>query len=463
MGKKREHKSKSKENIKILVQDIANETENDMTTEIPEANDEDFEKSSSNQESDDDKFEELELSAFQEDEAMEMKQRKKKALTEFRCRVEDAILGNYLLGKPSRDGSAKAIEQLKEITLWGVPLMPSKRHEGTDIVLSKFLKAKDYKVHEAFEMLRKTLNWRKEFKADEILDESLGSDFENLASLDSRDKEGRPVYYNIYGALRDKQMHSKILSSEENSEKFIRWRVQYMEKSIKELNFEPGGTNSVVQIIDLKNSSGPATKELRAVCRKSWMLLQDHYPELIHRNIIINVPLWYYVSHVVSSRLKTQRTNSKIVFARPGKVPETLLRFISPENLPVEYGGLKRENDNEFFIEDKVSEHRVRGNASETIQIPAAEAGVTIVWDLTVVGWYVAYKEEFVPDDEGSYKVLLQQEKEKKGRGSVRNSFYIREPGKILITIDNLMLRTKKVLYRYKIKPTFPMYVLFKK
>ena len=76
---------------------------------------------------------------------------------------------------------------------------------------------------------------------------------------------------------------------------------------------------------------------------------------------------------------------------------------------------------------------------------------------MTIVGWDVSYKEEFFPDDEGSYKVLLQQEKEKKGGESVRNSFYISEPGKIVITIDNFMLKKKKVLYRYKTKPTFPM------
>lgn len=88
---------------------------------------------------------------------------------------------------------------------------------------------------------------------------------------------------------------------------------------------------------------------------------------------------------------------------------------------------------------------------------------MTILWDLTVVGWDVSYKEEFVPDDEGSYKVLLQIHKEKKGGESVRNSFYIREPGKIVITIDNFMLKRKKVLYRYKTKPTVPMYVFLKK
>ena len=290
IGNKREKIKITKESGKIQDQSMANEIENEMTSEGQEANEIEYGKTSAIQAADEENSEEP--PSVQEDEkkvAMEMKHRQNKALIEFRCRVEDAIRGNYLLWKPRnhdfRKESAKAIEQLKEITLWGVPLMPSKCHEGTDIVLSKFLKAKDFKVHEAFEMLRKTLIWRKEFKADEILEESLGPEFENVAYLNSRDKEGHPLYYNIYGALKDKQMHYKILGSEENSEKFLRWRVQYMEKGIKELNFEPGGADSVVQIIDLKNSPGPATKELRSLCRKSWMLLQDHYPELIHRNV----------------------------------------------------------------------------------------------------------------------------------------------------------------------------------
>ena len=84
-----------------------------------------------------------------------------------------------------------------------------------------------------------------------------------------------------------------------------------------------------------------------------------------------------------------------------------------------------------------------------------------MVWDLSVVGWDVSYKEEFVPDDEGSYKILLQNQK-RMGE-SVRNSFYISEPGKILITIHNGTFKKKRVLYRSKAKPTVPMYIFLKK
>lgn len=88
---------------------------------------------------------------------------------------------------------------------------------------------------------------------------------------------------------------------------------------------------------------------------------------------------------------------------------------------------------------------------------------MTVIWDLTVVGWDVGYKEEFIPDDEGSYRVLLRNEKDKKGGESQRNSFYINEPGRIVITIDNLSLKKKNVFYRFKAKPTVPMYIFLKK
>lgn len=80
-----------------------------------------------------------------------------------------------------------------------------------------------------------------------------------------------------------------------------------------------------------------------------------------------------------------------------------------------------------------------------------------MVWDVTVVRGDVSYKEEFIPNDEGSYNILVQNRK-KMGE-TVRNSFYISEPGRIVITIDNDTFKKKRVFYRYKTKPTnIPMY-----
>lgn len=230
--------------------------------------------------------------SIQEDENMghmELKSWKRKALLEFRCRLEDAILGNYLYGKSHLRGNAKEREDLHNITLWGVPLLPTKRHQGTDIVLLKFLKARNFKTSEAFELLQKTLIWRRDFKIEGIAEENLCVDLEKMVFFDSIDKEGHPLCYNkIYGALKKKGLYKKTFGTEENREEFLRWMVQFMEKGIEKgvISFKPGNVDSVVQITDLKNSPGPSgLKELQLVTKKAIVLIQENYPELIHKNV----------------------------------------------------------------------------------------------------------------------------------------------------------------------------------
>lgn len=83
---------------------------------------------------------------------------------------------------------------------------------------------------------------------------------------------------------------------------------------------------------------------------------------------------------------------------------------------------------------------------------------MTVYWDLTVTGNDVSYKEEFVPEDEGSYNVLVSKGIQI-GR-MTSNSFHVSEPGKILITLANPSSKNRKIFYRYKIKPFVPMHNL---
>ncbi|KAK1267073.1 Patellin-4 [Acorus gramineus] len=394
----------------------------------------------------------------------ELRLSEKRALQELKTRLEEAILSDCLISPSPRRrthvmnpwfGGLCPVNCTADISLWGVPLLPSKRHEGTDAVLLKFLKAREFKACEALEMLRRTLRWRRDFGIDGILDEAMGptEELERLAYMDGVDREGHPLCYNMYGVMRDRCVLMSAFGTE--WERFLRWRVQFMEMGIRKLRFGRGGVGSVVQIIDLKNSALLGVSELEAATKKVLAILQDNYPELVTRSIFINVSFRYYVYHALLSRLLSQRTRSKFVFARPSKVQETLLKFIAPENVPVRYGGLRRKDDDEFSEPEggSVSKVTVRGMAVETIEIPIVKAGVTAVWDLIVVGWDVNYKEEFTPDDECSYSILIQEEK--KLEESVRNSFHFNEPGKINLTIDNRSsLKKKTIFYRYKIRKT---------
>lgn len=81
-------------------------------------------------------------------------------------------------------------------------------------------------------MLVATLRWRLEFKIDELVHETFDpAVFNGLAHITGKDRGGRPVTYNVYGANKDlKAVFGDV-------QRFVRWRVQFMEKSIRELDF----------------------------------------------------------------------------------------------------------------------------------------------------------------------------------------------------------------------------------
>ncbi|KAL6197064.1 hypothetical protein ACLB2K_032677 [Fragaria x ananassa] len=438
----------------------------------------------------------------------DLKEFEKKALVELKAKLQEAILGNNIFKKDEpkkveekkeekteeaepaavKTEETEAVEKTEEgekapelaeekeqvvapvckeeakpessqvvdtdISLWGVPLFPGKGSEGTDVVLLKFLRAREFKVNEAFEMLKKTLQWRKESKIDSILEEEIFSDLSSAAYLNGVDREGHPVCYNIFGVFDNEELYQKTFGNEEKRGQFLRWRVQLMEKSIQKLELKPGGATSLLQINDLKNSPGPIKKELRVATKQAVGLLQDNYPELVAKNIFINVPFWYYALNALLSPFLTQRTKSKFVVARPTKVTETLLKYIPAEEIPTQYGGFKREDDTEFFSSEdgSVSELTLKAGSTQTIEIEAAEAdSSTLVWDVSILGWEVNYKEEFVPSDEGSYTIIVQKKKKTgANEGPIRNTFRSNEPGKVVLTIENTSSKKKRVLYRHK-------------
>ena len=256
----------------------------------------------------------------------DLKEFERKALNELKAKLEEAILGNNVFDekkeepkqkkeaeekkeeakeevkkegaegvepvkeeeeKKTEEGvvEEKSVEVEKYVSLWGVPLLPSKGDEGTDVVLLKFLRAREFKVNEAFEMLKKTLKWRKESKIDTLVDEDFGPELGSAAYMNGVDHEGHPVCYNIYGVFDSEELYQKSFGTEEKRSEFLRWRCQLMEKGIQKLSFKPGGVNSLLQINDLKNSPGPSKKELRVATKQVVSLLQDNYPEMVAKHV----------------------------------------------------------------------------------------------------------------------------------------------------------------------------------
>ncbi|XP_054812615.1 patellin-3-like [Prosopis cineraria] len=339
----------------------------------------------------------------------------------------------------------------EEVSIWGIPLLADER---SDVILLKFLRARDFKVKDAFTMIKNTVRWRKEFGIDALVEEDLGNDWDKVVFTHGYDKQGHSVCYNVFGEFENKELYQSTFSDEEKRQKFIRWRIQFLEKSVRKFDYAPTGISTIVQVNDLRNSPGLGKKELRQATNQALHLLQDNYPEFLAKQVFINVPWWYLAFARMISPFLTQRTKSKFVFAGPSKSAETLFKYIAPEHVPVQYGGLSREGDYEFTTADSVTEFTIKPSTKHIIEFPASEP-THLFWELRVVGWDVSYGAEFVPSAEDRYTVIVQKSR-KIGVADetiISNDFKIGEAGKVVLTIDNQTSKKKKLLYRSKTKP----------
>ncbi|KAL5053194.1 hypothetical protein RYX36_033876 [Vicia faba] len=347
----------------------------------------------------------------------------------------------------SKDEAALPL-QPEEVSIYGIPLLADER---SDVILLKFLRARDFKVKEALTMIKNTIRWRKEFGIEELLDEKLGDELEKVVYMHGFDKENHPVCYNIYGEFQNKELYKKTFSDEDKRQNFLRWRIRFLEKSIRNLDFNNVDACTIVHVNDLKDSPGPGKWELRQATKQALQLFQDNYPEFVAKQVFINVPWWYLAVNRMISPFLTQRTKSKFVFAGPSKSTHTLLSYIAPEQLPVKYGGLSKHG--EFGNSDAVTEITIKQASKHTVEFPVSEKCL-VSWEVRVIGWEVKYGAEFVPSNEESYTVIVQKGRKVSSseEAVLCNSFKVGEHGKVVLTIDNTSSKKKKLLYRFKTK-----------
>ncbi|KNA21440.1 hypothetical protein SOVF_043230 [Spinacia oleracea] len=388
-----------------------------------------------------------------------------KSLEDFKTLLKQSLSDKTLLPKSK---SATTVESAikeeqnpetdseleQEVSIWGIPLL---KDERTDVILLKFLRARDFKVNDAFSMLKSTLNWRVEFGIDKLVDEDLGDDLGKVVFMHGHDREGHPVCYNVYGEFQNKDLYADTFSSEEKRERFLRWRIQFLERSIRKLDFDAAGVNTIFQVNDLKSAPGPGKRDLRLATRQALHLLQDNYPEFVAKQVFINVPWWYVAFYTMMSPFMTQRTKSKFVFAGPAKTAETLFKYVSPEQVPIQYGGLSVDYcdcNPDFTVEDTATVLNLKTATKQFVEIICSEKCI-IVWEVRVVGWDVTYSAEFVPSANESYTVVMQKATKMTSSDDpvISGSFKVSEVGKIVLTVDNPTFKRKKLLYRYKVLP----------
>jgi hypothetical protein len=136
------------------------------------------------------------------------------------------------------------------ISIRGVPLNPHSPPPGAaaaaaapalavderaDVVLLKFLRARNFRARDAHAMLLCCAAWLAEFGADAVVDEDLGfKELEGVvAYMHGWDRDGHPVCYNAYDVFKDRGMYERAFDDGERLARFLRWRVQVMERGVR--------------------------------------------------------------------------------------------------------------------------------------------------------------------------------------------------------------------------------------
>ncbi|EJF59368.1 CRAL/TRIO domain-containing protein [Dichomitus squalens LYAD-421 SS1] len=248
-----------------------------------------------------------------------------KAVKELRSQLPSVFEKAYPDAKPAPSS----------ITLWGVELSPTAPSAKGSVILVKFARARNLVVKDATDMLVNTLKWRDEFKIDKVLKEQFDPEvFGKLGRVYGKDKQGRPVTYNLYGAVTDlKAVFGDV-------QKFIRWRVQFMEQSIELLDFET--VDQMVQIHDYEGVSlTQRDAAQKAAAKEATNIFQNHYPEFLSRKFFINVPTLLTWVFWLFKPLLSAATLAKmsVVGSGPKTIGAELSQVIDPKELPKKYGG----------------------------------------------------------------------------------------------------------------------------
>lgn len=248
------------------------------------------------------------------------------ALREFRSMLPATFTGAF----PDRPDASSA-----PYILWGVTIDPTKpKDPRVSVILMKFLRARNLNLDEAKAMFISTLRWRQSFDVEGAIKEQYPEDvFGGLGKIFGKDKQGHPVVYNLYGAAKDTGAFNDI-------QRFLRWRVAFMERSIALLDFET--VDRAIQIHDYQGVGlFDRTENSKRAASEATSIFQGHYPELLARKFFVNVPsfmtwIFWLFKPLISSATLGKMT---VVGSGPRTIGAALLPIIDERELPKRYGG----------------------------------------------------------------------------------------------------------------------------
>ncbi|WCJ26715.1 Sec14p-like phosphatidylinositol transfer family protein [Euphorbia peplus] len=226
------------------------------------------------------------------------------------------------------DAATHEIEQNK-VAIMRAHLETEDAHakEVDDLMIRRFLRARELDVDKASTMFLKYLSWKRSFMPNGPISASqIPTELaQNKLFMQGVDKKNHPIVV-VFGA--------KHIPYKGNLDEFKRFVVFSLERICARM---PPGQEKFMAIADIEGW-GYTHSDVRAYLA-ALSILQDCYPERLAKLFIVHVPYIFMTAWKVVYPFIDSKTKKKIVFVDNKKLSSTLLEDIEESQLPDIYGG----------------------------------------------------------------------------------------------------------------------------
>ncbi|KAH7516817.1 hypothetical protein FEM48_Zijuj10G0174900 [Ziziphus jujuba var. spinosa] len=197
--------------------------------------------------------------------------------------------------------------------------------EEDDLMIRRFLRARDQDIEKASALFLKYLSWRRSFVPNGSISPSEIPDelSHNKLFMQGVDKTGRPIVV-VFGA---RHKAAKL-------DDFKRFVVFCLDKICSGM---PRGQEKFVSIADLQGW-GYSNSDVRGYLA-ALHILQDCFPERLGKLFIVHAPYVFMTAWKMVYPFIDKKTKKKIIFLEKKKMKSALLDDIDESQLPDIYGG----------------------------------------------------------------------------------------------------------------------------